>query len=219
MNLSKKAILILLIVLSVITLCSCSSDTDLKDNFINYYKNELNNKTFTTSTNKEMIIIDLEKENSSNPKVIFTVCIGGESSINDITYDWLQLSPEERKSELRECGDMLVQYAKDNNWSNNYYIYVRLCQVYDGRDVIYDYEQDSIWIPNCEDTFVEMYEKFNTFYKKNLEESQDGIDFLISKDLAYIKHDQVEYNHPSSYSVYISDGKFESFNEEDSTKY
>lgn len=219
MNLSKKAILILLIVLSVITLCSCSSDTDLKDNFINYYKNELNNKTFTTSTNKEMIIIDLEKENSSNPKVIFTVCIGGESSINDVTYDWLQLSPEERKSELRECGDMLVQYAKDNNWSNNYYIYVRLCQVYDGCDVIYDYEQDSIWIPNCEDTFVEMYEKFNTFYKKNLEESQDGIDFLISKDLAYIKHDQVEYNHTSSYSVYISDGKFESFNEEDSTKY
>lgn len=219
MNLSKKAILILLIVLSVITLCSCSSDTDLKDNFINYYKNELNNKTFTTSTNKEMIIIDLEKENSSNPKVIFTVCIGGESSINDVTYDWLQLSPKERKSELRECGDMLVQYAKDNNWSNNYYIYVRLCQVYDGCDVIYDYEQDSIWIPNCEDTFVEMYEKFNTFYKKNLEESQDGIDFLISKDLAYIKHDQVEYNHTSSYSVYISDGKFESFNEEDSTKY
>lgn len=219
MNLSKKAILILLIVLSVITLCSCSSDTDLKDNFINYYKNELNNKTFTTSTNKEIIIIDLEKENSSNPKVIFTVCIGGESSINDVTYDWLQLSPEERKSELRECGDMLVQYAKDNNWSNNYYIYVRLCQVYDGCDVIYDYEQDSIWIPNCEDTFVEMYEKFNTFYKKNLEESQDGIDFLISKDLAYIKHDQVEYNHTSSYSVYISDGKFESFNEEDSTKY
>ena len=219
MNLSKKAILILLIVLSVITLCSCSSDTDLKDNIINYYKNELNNKTFTTSTNKEMIIIDLEKENSSNPKVIFTVCIGGESSINDVTYDWLQLSPKERKSELRECGDMLVQYAKDNNWSNNYYIYVRLCQVYDGCDVIYDYEQDSIWIPNCEDTFVEMYEKFNTFYKKNLEESQDGIDFLISKDLAYIKHDQVEYNHTSSYSVYISDGKFESFNEEDSTKY
>lgn len=219
MNLSKKAALMLFIILSAITLCSCSSKTDLKESFIDYHKNKLDNKTFTTSTNKEMIIIDLEKESSSNPKVILTVCIGGESSVNDVTYDWLQLSPEERKSELKECGDMLIQYAKDNNWSNDYYLYVNLCQVFDGCNIVYDYEQDDIWIPNCESTFIEMYKKFNTFYKKDLEESQEGIDFLVNKDLAYIKHDQVEYNHTSSYGVYISDGKFESFNEEDSTKY
>lgn len=219
MNLYKKMIFILLILLSVIILCSCSSETDLKESFIDYYKNKLNNKTFTTSTNKEMIIIDLARENSSNPKVILTVCVGGESSVNDVTYDWLQLSPEERKSELKECGDMVIQYAKDNNWSNDYYLYVNLCQVYDGCNIVYDYEQNSIWIPNCENTFIEMYKKFNTFYKKNLEESQEGIDFLIEKDLVYIKHDQVEYNHTSSYNIYISDGKFESYNEEDSAKY
>lgn len=219
MNLSKKAILILSVVLSVITLCSCSSKTDLKENFVDYHKNKLDNKTFITSTNKEMLIIDLEKENSSNPKVILTVCVGGESSVNDVTYDWLQLSPEERKSELKECGDMLIQYAKDNNWSNDYYLYVNLCQIYDGCHIVYDYEQDSIWIPNCENTFIKMYEKFNTFYKKDLEKSQEGIDFLVNEDLAYIKHDQVEYNHTSSYSIYISDGKFENYNENDSTKY
>lgn len=219
MKLSKKTILILIVSLLVITLYSCSSETDLKECFIDYYKNKLNNKTFTTSTNKEMIIINLEKESSSNPKVILTVCIGGESSANNATYDWLQLSPEERKSELKECGDMLIQYAKDNNWSNDYYLYVNLCQVYDGCNIVYDYEQDDIWIPNRESIFIEMYEKFNTFYKRDLEETQGGIDFLISKDLAYIKHDQVEYNHTSSYGIHISDGKFKSYNEEDSTKY
>ena len=220
MGCNKKAIFLFFILIFGLNLCSCSNKFDLKEDFISCNETKLNNQIFSTSTGHDMIILNFEKEDTStNPKVVLTLGIGGVATDNEATYKWLQLSPEERKSELKEFGNLVIQYAKDNNWKNDYYLYIVVSYVYDGNNIIYDYEQDSIWIPNCEDTFIEMYEKFNTFYKKNLEESQDGIDFLISKDLAYMKHDQVEYNHTSSYSVYISDGKFESYNEEDSTKY
>lgn len=65
-----------------------------------------------------------------------------------------------------------------------------------------------------------MYEKFNTFYKKDLEETQKGIDFLIENNLAYLKHNQVEYKSIFSYNVYINnDGEFENYGKDASTKY
>lgn len=65
-----------------------------------------------------------------------------------------------------------------------------------------------------------MYEKFNTFYKKDLEETQDGIDFLVDKNLAYIKHNQVEYENIFSYTVCIDNERnFKSYGEDDSIKY
>lgn len=57
-----------------------------------------------------------------------------------------------------------------------------------------------------------MYEKFNTFYKKDLEKTQDGIGFLVNNNLAYIKHNQVEYESIFSYTVYIdNEGNFKSY--------
>lgn len=216
----KKYMLFLLLAITILFLCSCSSkDKNIKEDFINYNKEQLDNYTFTTSINTEIVIVNLEKENTShNTKVVLTLAIGN-SDIAKTTYQWLQLSVDERKADLKECGDMVARYAKDNNWSNNYYLYVNVCQVYDGCNIVYDYETNDIWIPNCEGTFLKMYEKFDTFYKKELEKKQEGIDFLIENDLAYIKHNQVEYNNSSSYNVYISDGEFKSYGQDDSTKY
>lgn len=53
-----------------------------------------------------------------------------------------------------------------------------------------------------------MYEEFDTMYKKNLEKSQEGIDFLINNDLAYLKHNEIEYKSSIFSGVYIYDGEF-----------
>lgn len=148
------------------------------------------------------------------------VFLGNETKNQDEVYNWLQLPIKERKADLRECAELVIKYAQNNNWKNDYYLYVDLANVYGGCNIIYDYEKDEIWIPNCENTFIEMYEKFNTFYKKDLEETQDGIDFLVDKNLAYIKHNQVEYENIFSYTVYIdNEGNFKSYGEDDSIKY
>lgn len=216
----KRVFVLLLICLLPIFLFSCSSQEDsLKLDFIKYCTSKSDNHTFTTSANTKMVIIDLNKESKpSNPKCVLTIAIGN-SNINKETYDWLQLSIDERKAELKECGDKVIEYAKENNWSNDYYLYVQVCQVYDGCNIVYDYETGDIWIPNCENTFLSMYKKFKTFYKKDIAKTQSGIDFLLSNELASIKHGKVKYITQLSYTVSVSDGKFNSFGKEHSIPY
>lgn len=216
----KKIMTIVTLLFSSIFLCSCSFNNDLKDHFISYYDAQLNEHAFKTSVGTEMVIINLDKENiSDSPKIVLTVHVGRGADENE-TYQWLKLSLDERKANLKECADLVIEYAKNNNWENDYYLYVNVCQVYGGCSIIYDYEEDEIWIPNCENTFIEMYEKFNTFYKKDLEETQEGIDFLVDNNLAYMKHNQVEYKNIFFYNIYIdNDGNFKSYGEDDSTKY
>lgn len=220
----KKTLQIVLAFLSSVLLCSCSSKNDLNDDFISYYEQQLDQKVYKTSNNQNFIIGNLDKQKisevSEHPKVILRVYLGNETKNQDEVYNWLQLSIDERKADLKECAELVIKYAQNNNWKNDYYLYVYLANIYGGCNIIYDYEKDEIWIPNCENTFIEMYEKFNTFYKKDLEETQDGIDFLVDNNLAYIKHNQVEYKNIFSYTVYIdNEGNFKSYGEDGSIKY
>lgn len=64
-----------------------------------------------------------------------------------------------------------------------------------------------------------MYEKFGTFLEKTVAETQDGIDFLISNNLAYMKHNEVEFKKISSYDVYVHEDKFSSYDKDQSTAY
>lgn len=217
----KKTLQIVLVFLSSVLLCSCSSKNNLRDDFINYYEEQIEQKVYNTSKVQNFGIgnLDIEKV-SEHPKVVLRVYLGNGTEYQDEVYKWLQLSIDERKADLRECAELVIKYAQDNNWKNDYYLYVNLTDIYGACSIIYDYEKDEIWIPNCENTFIEMYEKFNTFYTKNLEETQDGIDFLVDKNLAYIKHNQVEYENIFSYTVYIdNEGNFKSYGEDDSIKY
>lgn len=84
-------------------LCSCSSNNiDLKDDFISYFDKKLDEGIFVTSIGTEFVIGNLEKENvSNNPKVIFSVYVNGNSlDLNNKTYQWLQLSSNNRKKIL-----------------------------------------------------------------------------------------------------------------------
>ena len=148
------------------------------------------------------------------------VSINNTEKNQDETYKWIQFTANEKKSDLKECANLVIDYAENSNWDNDYYLYISLTGIYSGCDIIYDYEKDELWIPNCENTFVKMYEKFNTFYKKDLENTQEGIDFLVNNDLAYLKHNQIEYTNILSYTVFIdNNGEFNSFGENNSTKY
>lgn len=220
MKFYKKLVMIFITSLLFVIFSSCSSNENLKEDFIDYYQEQLNDYTLTTTLNTEVVIVGLDKEHSTdNPRIVLNIGIGGNSKTSEQTCQWLQSSPDERKADLKECGDMVTKYAQDNNWSNDYYLYVMVSNIYDGCSIVYDYEQDKIYIPNCENTFLEMYQKFGTFYKKELEETQEGIDFLVENNLAYIKHNQIEYRNIFSYTVFISEGEFKSYGEDDSIMY
>ena len=109
----------------------------------------------------------------------------------------------------------MISYAKDNNWNNNYYLYV----TFEGDYVtfVYDYEMDTLWIPNNIDTYKRMYEKFDTLAISDIAKTEKGKEFLVDNNLATIKHNEVEisYSHPC-YHVFISNGVFSSYGEDGS---
>ncbi len=204
----KKFIITFLIICTV--LCGCgntnsSSDT-LVDKMLAY--NSIDSRVFTTTKGTEMYASSLEIENTDySPRVVLTLNIGN-TYIYEKAYNWCQMSIEERKADLKECGDMVVSYAKSEDWDNDYYLYVNVDSVYDGLSVVYDYEEDWLYVPDSEIIYMNMYEQFNTLNKWDLEDSQEGIDFLINNDLAYLKHNEVEYKHNILSGVYIHDGEF-----------
>lgn len=61
-----------------------------------------------------------------------------------------------------------------------------------------------------------MYQEFGTFSKENLSKTQVGKDFLIENGLATLKHNEIEYKSMFSYTVFIDNGEFKSYGEDDS---
>lgn len=88
-----------------------------------------------------------------------------------------------------------------------------------GLNIIYDYEENEIYIPNVEYIYRAMFDKFNTFDRDVISKTEEGKDFLVKNKLCKEKHGELENNYPYSYDVYIHDGKFCSVFEDYSTKY
>lgn len=145
--------------------------------------------------------------------------MGASDKTENTTYQWLQHSHDERKTELRQCANLVIDFAKSEGWKNDYYLYVEITNIYDSCSIVYDYERDSIYIPNCEEVFIDMYKDFGTFSKKDLSETPTGKNFLIEKGLATIKHNEIEYNNIFSYTVFITNGEFRSYGNDDSAVY
>jgi hypothetical protein len=142
---------------------------------------------------------------------------------DNLKYDWMQKSPEERKTDLKSVAELVIKYANYKGWNNSYNLYIVVDETDStgGIDTVYDYETNTIWIPNKEKIYANMYEKYSTFSLSEISETQEGKDFLIENDLAYLKHNELEYiNTTNSFTVYINaDGEFKQVNENDSNRY
>lgn len=219
-NKYMKRILAIMISLFIVltSLSGCKSkDTNMRDSFTEFYSDTFEKNVFYTAANTEMSVASLYKENSSrNARVVLSLVLGASDKTRNLSYQWLQHSYDERKKDLRQCGNLVVDFAKNEGWKNDYYLFVKIIDIYDSCNIVYDYENDSIYIPNCEDTFIDMYQEFGTFSKENLSKTQVGKDFLIENGLATLKHNEIEYKSIFSYTVFIDNGEFKSYGEDDS---
>ena len=131
----KRKIHKILLLTSIVTvgmlfLCSCSKktpDEKLTDSFLEYSLGKTDgkfNRVFTTSNGTEMVISALTKEDTHYPKVLLSVEIGNTDFKNQI-YQWITSPVSMRMDDYRECAEMVIKYAKNENWNNNYYLYVK----------------------------------------------------------------------------------------------
>lgn len=225
----KRKIHKILLLTSIVTvgmlfLCSCSKktpDEKLTDSFLEYSLGKTDgkfNRVFTTSNGTEMVISALTKEDTHYPKVLLSVEIGNTDFKNQI-YQWITSPVSMRMDDYRECAEMVIKYAKNENWNNNYYLYVKTSNIYGSCDIVYDYEKDIIYIPNKENIHKEMYEKFGTYNVKDVAELDGGADFIIDNNLGHWKHNELETTYSTSYTVYMHDGEFSEYGKDESTAY
>lgn len=220
----EKISIIVIIIVYILCLCSCSkktSDEKLTDSFLEYSLGKTDskfNRVFTTSNGTEMVISELTKEDAYYPKVLLSVEIGNTDFKNQI-YQWITSPVNVRMDDYRECAEMVIKYAKNENWDNDYYLYVNTRNIYGSCDVVYDYEKDIIYIPNTENIYKEMYEQFGTFHAKDVAEADGGTDFIIDNNLGYWQHNELETKDATSYSIFLHDGKFSEYEKDKSTAY
>ena len=225
----KRKIHKILLLTSIVTvgmlfLCSCSKktpDEKLTDSFLEYSLGKTDgkfNRVFTTSNGTEMVISELTKEDAHYPKVLLSVEIGNTDFKNQI-YQWITSPVNVRMDDYRECAEMVIKYAKNENWDNDYYLYVNTRNIYGSCDVVYDYEKDMIYMPNAENIYKEMYEQFGTFHAKDVAEADGGTDFIIDNNLGYWQHNELETKDATSYSIFLHDGKFSEYEKDKSTAY
>ena len=220
----EKISIIVPIIVCILCLCSCSNktpDEKLTDSFLEYSLGETDgkfNRVFTTSNGTEMVISELQKEDTTSPKVILSVDIGN-TDIKEKLYQWITSPVSVRMDDYRECAEMVIKYAKNEKWDNDYYLYVNTRNIYGSCDVVYDYEKDIIYIPNAENIYKEMYEQFGTFNVKDVAEADGGTDFIIDNNLGYWKHNELETKDATSYSIFLHDGKFSEYEKDKSTAY
>ena len=216
----KILLLVSLVTVGTLFLCSCSQKTaeeKLTDSFLEYTLGKTDgkcNRVFTTFNGTEMVVSELKKEDANFPKVVLYVDIGN-TDFKEKLYRWLT-SPMD---DYRECAEMVIKYAKNENWDNNYYLYICTRNIYGDCDVIYDYEKDLIYIPNSENVYKEMYEKFGTYHIKDVADLDGGTDFIADNNLGYWKHNELETNDATSYTIFLNDGKFSEYGKDKSTAY
>lgn len=220
----EKISIIVPIIVCILCLCSCSKktpDEKLTDSFLEYSLGKTDgkfNRVFTTSNGTEMVISELTKEDAHYPKVLLSVEIGNTDFKNQI-YQWITSPVNVRMDDYRECAGMVIKYAKNENWDNDYYLYVNTRNIYGSCDVVYDYEKDMIYIPNAENIYKEMFEQFGTFNVKDVAEADNGSDFIIDNNLGYWQHNELETKDVTSYSIFLHDGKFSEYEKDKSTAY
>lgn len=220
----EKISIIVPIIVCILCLCSCSKktpDEKLTDSFLEYSLGKTDgkfNRVFTTSNGTEMVVSELQKEDVIFPKVILSVDIGNTDFKNQI-YQWITSPVNVRMDDYRECAEMVIKYAKNENWDNDYYLYVNTRNIYGSCDIVYDYEKDMIYIPNAENIYKEMFEQFGTFSVKDVTEADGGTDFIIDNNLGYWQHNELETKDATSYSIFLHDEKFSEYEKDKSTAY
>ena len=207
----KKITLMILCCTLGFTITACGDKMTEREKFTSFLGEE--GTVIRSKSGIDMCVVSLDKENSSTPKVV--IQISPNESLYTQTYNWMCLSATEQKEDLKDFGDKVISYAKEENWDNDYYLYVSF--ICSDISIVYDYEMDTLWIPNNIDAYKEMYEKFNTLAKSKLTETEEGQNFLVENNFATIKHNEVEMSHSDMcYTVYISNGDFSSYGKDGS---
>lgn len=184
--------------------CTDPDSKDLQSEFAKYLSLDKKNGIYTMDSETKVSLFSFEKTDDALPKF----CI--EFNIEDKPlYDWLNLTNEERKSDLKAVAVSAQNFIVSKDYSNRCQIYVSV--IYNpGTQSIYDLNKDKLYVPNCDDIFSEMYETYSTYSLSKVREMPSGSDWLAT-------HNIKNSGDLESMWVYVSDGALKISGESKST--
>lgn len=157
--------------------CTDSDDKDLQAGFAEYLSLDKKNGTYLMSSETEVSLFSFEKTDDTLPKFCIEFNIEYKS-----LYDWLKLSNETRKTDLKAVALLAQNFVVSKDWSSKCQIYISV--IYDpGTQSIYDLTKDKLYVPNCDNIFSEMYETYSTCSLSKVREMPSGSDWLTSRNI------------------------------------
>ena len=94
------------------------------------------------------------------------------------------------KRDMRYIGELVIGFAKQQQWDNSYYLYVKLSSR--EFEALYDYERDRVWLPMIVLLLEETYREFGTLDLDQIASTEDGVEYLRRNDLADERHGELE---------------------------
>ena len=219
------AFLIALFMVALSCGCSLKPDFDFTEEFYQHHQIDVTEAYNLPSGAKVRFTVNKEKS-SFQPTVVIEVLPAFQEKYTNgytdmkqrdqFTYKWQKMSVSQKKDELKKVGDMLISYAKIDNWKNDYYLYVVF---WGSQDYVYDYEKDNLYIPHFEDKEQLMYETFGTFDTELVSTKNGGKEFLVNNGYATMKHGELEWTYDyQSYCIICHEGKIFEINKEKKSK-
>lgn len=167
----------LLSVVLAFSFVGCSDEKDLQSEFAEYLTLDKKNGTYLMSSETEVSLFSFDKTDDALPKF----CIEFNIEYKPL-YDWLKLSNETRKTDLKAIAILAQNFITSKDWSNKCQIYISV--IYDpGTQSIYDLTKDKLYVPNCDSIFSEMYETYSTCSLSKVREIPSGSDWLTSRNI------------------------------------
>lgn len=215
-----KRVWLIFLITTIILLAGCG-ETNHSDKFNNFFTKDI----MTSEGDGKVLILPsgykvetplffLDKEKKDyNPKIVLNAVI--------LTNDEWLLNVDNIKKDMRYLGEIVIKYAEKEGWENDYYLYVKKSLNESLGDLVYDYETDTLYIPNRYDDYLGLYNYYKTFSVDKISETSGGVDFLVEKRIGRIVHNKFERNFDwlKSYSVHISDGVFKEYSKSDSYRH
>ena len=157
--------------------CTDSDDKDLQTGFAEYLSLDKKNGTYLLSSETEVNLFSFGKTDDALPKF----CIEFNIEYKQL-YDWLNLTNEKRKADLKSVAVQAQNFIASKDWSNKCQIYISV--IYDpGTQTIYDLNKDKLYVPNCDNIFSEMYETYSTCSLSKVREMPSGSDWLTNRNI------------------------------------
>lgn len=188
----KRSILLICLILCIAALAACrrNPEREMGRGFLEhlqtvYASEEADEALQFTSRHLTFrgCDVDIEPKQHGTYRVIAYMGTVDDDQLFAISHD-------ELKSEMNAFAEALITFAQQENFDNNYHLFVQINGSFEERllGFVYDYEKDILYLPERYADYCTMYSLFGTTIEPAVAETDAGCTWLVEHGFGEVKH-------------------------------